>query len=521
MLKKIQFDFLPFLGGILYAAGFPLFSDFSIFIGPLLGFLLLNISLTKNLSIKDSLKKAWFFSIGFLVLGFYWIPFTLKEFGGLFFPFNYILGFVFSIGILPQTYFYVLAQRKVKSPFVLAFCYALLEYFIPQQFPAHLGHAFLYFTPKFNLFLAPIFGNMAYSFITAFIALIIIKQISEKKLNMPYHFIALIFIIISLLPSGNKIAKNTKEITVRVVQPNIGNYLKIESEKGNIHSIKNVFALYYNLSTAKLNNPVDLIIWPETAYPDLINSSFLLNGQKAFEQTPPLIEKILSDTKSDLFVGGYDYNPVSASKYGFESDFNSAFHFGSQDKNLLNVYHKMKLIPFGEGLPFGPFNQFLSKYITNISFFAHGEKPALFKLKNDVKFTSAICYEILFPNLIRNLLNNLNERPHFLINLTNDSWYGDTSEPYQHLFLAKWRALEFNLPIIRSTNTGISSIIFPDGSESERMLIDERGFKDYKFIASQNEATPFQRNGVWPFIFIMLIFIWLEKILLLKDHANE
>ena len=96
-----------------------------------------------------------------------------------------------------------------------------------------------------------------------------------------------------------------------------------------------------------------------------------------------------------------------------------------------------------------------------------------------------------------------------MINLTNDSWYGKTMEPEQHLFLAKWRALEFNLPIVRSTNTGISSIIYADGSESRRLGVYETGNLDLKISFGRNEKTLYERFGILillPMFFIYLIF---------------
>ena len=82
-------------------------------------------------------------------------------------------------------------------------------------------------------------------------------------------------------------------------------------------------------------------------------------------------------------------------------------------------------------------------------------------MENGFRFIGIICYEILFSQYLRTYLNRQSRPPHFIVNLSNDSWYGDSAEPYQHRFLAHWRALEFNLPIIRMTNTGISSVLLP------------------------------------------------------------
>ncbi|RPJ74286.1 MAG: apolipoprotein N-acyltransferase, partial [Alphaproteobacteria bacterium] len=108
-------------------------------------------------------------------------------------------------------------------------------------------------------------------------------------------------------------------------------------------------------------------------------------------------------------------------------------------------------------------------------------------------------------------LNHQPEPPQFIINLTNDSWYGDTIEPSQHLYLAKWRALEFNIPLIRSTNTGITTVIFPDGSESARLTYQERKTLDLEMKMFARTDTIFQKFGLWMILSLALSFYLIEK----------
>ena len=143
----------------------------------------------------------------------------------------------------------------------------------------------------------------------------------------------------------------------------------------------------------------------------------------------------------------------------------------------------------------------------------------MMETKNHLRFVTPICYEILESNYMRNLLNEWKGN-HFIVNHTNDSWYGDTAEPHQHLFLSKWRALEFNLPIVRSTNTGISSVIFQDGSESRRLGVGEEGSLDVRVPIGKESETLYQLYGALPLLglFVFLSFvIWLKtKSALLK-----
>jgi apolipoprotein N-acyltransferase len=511
---------LALTGGVFYATGFPMFGDYTFIFGPVLGFLFLNISLSRTSSLKKQLLIGWCYAFGFYQAGYYWIPHLLKEFGGLPFPFNFMLGLVFSIILLPQVYIYIFAKKYVRHIIPLSLLYALLEYFTPQQFPAHLGHTFLSLAPTLPLNFASIFGVSFYSFIIAIFALSIKFHWEKKRTPWAHYSIILLALVASSIPYGHK-KTNEQVINIRLVQPNIGNFLKVDSEKGGLNSIRNVFDSYYQLSTENLSASPQLIIWPETSFPSLLSSNVMKKSPET--AIPKLFLDIIGKSNSELFVGGYDFNTDSQNKMGFETDYNAAFYYGKNGQ-LKDVYHKNKLIPFGEGLPFGPFNQFLSNYITNVSFFAKGKEKTKFKLDNGQFFSAAICYEILFPDFIRDLLNDpasTKDESNFIINLTNDSWYGDTFEPYQHLFLSKWRALEFNIPIIRSTNTGITTIIYPDGSESKRIMIFEKKAMDVEFKYYPRNPTIFQKFGIYLFIAFGLILISLEKNLLLKGHEDE
>lgn len=504
----------PLIGGMLYATSFPMTFAPSFFLGTTLGMSLLLYALPtskKELEESTLLKEVLIvicFCIGYNLLGYYWIPETLKEFGEIAFPFNWMLGVFFSLIICPHLLIFAIGHRFYKNlsvktsifvatassrNIVYAFFLTLLEYCTPQQFPAHMGHSWLNIAP--NLGLAPIFGAPFFSFLNFWLALAIVSKIKFKKRDILAPITFIIILAINIALPLKPVEKIDYSHNIRLVQPNIGNFLKISSEKGVGNTFQTVYERYYRLSTKESRKAIDLIVFPETAYPKLLRSEKMRTDER---YTPKLMRSIIYDMGAELFTGGYDRSEKQ-NDYFFETEYNTAFHFG-KDAKLKEVFHKVKLIPFGEGLPFGPLNEFFSKIIKNISFFASGEKFTLFKTNKETPFTSAICYEILFSNFLRNHINDLKEEPQFLINLTNDSWYGVTAEPEQHLFLSKWRALEFNLPIIRMTNTGITSVIYPDGSESERSKLFVEEVQDIEFNISKRERTPFQRFGLLPMI---------------------
>lgn len=545
--KKIKY-FLLFLGGGLYAAGLPLPYTFpGQFFLPILGISIFLYYLTgdEKKSIKSDFFSFLLFSSGYYLLGFYWIPYTIKEFGNIPFPFNYILGAFLVLFILPQYLIFIFLkhlllrvkkwQRFLSSLYEgplsglknihFALLFVLLEYFVPQQFPAHLGHPWVGLWPYLGA--APLLGASGFSFFSFWPALAVVLYFKKKKIDyggIIFFGVFLAFNFLSPLSFDSKrdfAASSTSKVNnIRLVQANIGNFLKLDSEKGGQTSLEVVLNTYFRLSMLPYHSedgrPLDLIVWPETAFPSLLDTDWL---KESPDDIPLTIKQSIYQTNAELFMGGYakkrnsdqqdpdlDQDLELEFEY-FETEYNAAFLFGGNDKEKITLkdhYYKIKLIPFGETLPFGPLNKFLSKFIDNISFFSPGEQFTLFTMRNGTRFISAICYEILFPELIRESLNKNDYPAHFIINLTNDSWYGDTSEPYQHLFLAKWRAIEFRIPIVRMTNTGITSVIYPDGSESKRTSLYKEEVLDLKLVTPDRNKTLYQILGIWSIIFFVL-----------------
>ena len=507
------------LAGALYAAGFPIKGlpplGFPTIIGLYLLMGLLSNALAANgkFPLKKLILVTLGFSLGHYQLGFYWIPYTLREFGGLIAPFNYLAGLGFSAVIVPQLWsfflgLYFIRQKEWLSkisanPALLAGTLTLLESFIPQQFPAHAGHVWMALPALTRL--APLFGAPFYSFITYYLIFRLVMLNTRRDYTLSASLIVLVLGANFLAPQMWQNTATSSTVKIKLVQPNVGNFMKIASEAGDNLALRDVFTRYLELSQSE--QEAQLIVWPETAYPRLMQSK-QKNGDTLM--APNLIRKVIELSGADLLTGGYDHNPQAAFNSQFESEYNTAFLFAAKDLKLAASYHKMNLIPFGEGLPFGPLNGFLSQYITNISYFAKGDDHTLFHSQRGSRFITPICYEILFDSFIRDYLNANAERPHFILNLTNDSWYGITSEPYQHLFLAKWRASEFQLPLVRMTNTGISSVLYPGGHESERLELNQALSKVYEVELKETTPTLFQKIGLWGVLLFIGFFGVLE-----------
>ena len=187
-----------------------------------------------------------------------------------------------------------------------------------------------------------------------------------------------------------------------------------------------------------------LIVWPEAAAP-------LVYKRHASERK--FLLRTAKDAKSYLLFGVIGKRDV---KQGPKLT-NSAYLL-DPDGEEIGRYDKMHLLPFGEYVPLAKLLFFVKKLVPVIGAFRPGDKPEIFDAE-DAKFGVLICFEVIFPRVVRRMAN-----AQFLVNITNDAWFGETAASEQHLSMVAFRAVEFRMPIVRSANTGISSLIEPTGA---------------------------------------------------------
>ena len=459
-------------------------------------------------TVKSTLLHILVFNLGLNLVGYYWIPHTLREFGQLPWIVSVILGASFSLILQPHWWLYALWKRwrpdlqwySEKGILITAFVMTMMERYFPQQFPSYVGSPWLNMAPYLGL--APILGVVAFSFMTYWVSLEAFTQLALKKFR-PQVWIALVAFVLLNALSPLKDVLSEKKLPVRIVQANIGNFLKVSSESGDENSIQSIIKKYRDLSVTANGFEPKLIVWPETAYP---TTFYGYDTELA-----PVFLDTMKAMNSEMLIGGYDQDPTKSPFDFIETLFNASLLLSGE--KVKTTYHKNILIPFGETLPFGPFNRQIVSVVPAVSLFARGSGTPMMETKDGFRFVTPICYEVLESNYMRSLLNQWKGN-HFIVNHTNDSWYGDTAEPHQHLFLAKWRALEFQLPIVRSTNTGITSVVYPDGSESQRLGVNTEGHLDVNLALGTGESTFYQEYGAYPILvifFALMLVTWLRE----------
>ena len=243
---------------------------------------------------------------------------------------------------------------------------------------------------------------------------------------------------------------------VRIVQANID-----QKEKWRPENLDMIVETYTTLSRGKPGQPVpQILVWPEGALPAVIDD-LLAPGS-------PYVARITSAIApgQTLLLGA---NRAGFGQAGGVDYFNSLIamrHDPVLGLEITGIYDKHRLVPFGEFLPFGDLATKLGirSLVHMPEDFTAGPAPRPMAPKGLPPLQPLICYEALFPRFVEDAAaRSGGQRPKWLLNVSNDAWFGATSGPWQHLNIASYRAIENGLPIIRATPTGVSAVIDAQG----------------------------------------------------------
>jgi apolipoprotein N-acyltransferase len=235
---------------------------------------------------------------------------------------------------------------------------------------------------------------------------------------------------------------------VRVVQPNVEQQSKYSED-----NLRSIFLRYVRLTATPSRRTPDIVVWSEGAVPILAND--LLAPDEGWAE---VIRQSMRPGET-LMLGALRVTGPS----GRQRAYNSLIALRAEDAGLkvTGVYDKYRLVPFGEYLPaeqiLAPLGFKDLAHLTDG--FDSGPAPRPISPEGTPPVQPLICYESLFPDLVRGAVNSGPVRPQWIANVSNDSWFGVTSGPLQHLNQASYRAIEEGLPIIRATPTGVSAVI--------------------------------------------------------------
>jgi apolipoprotein N-acyltransferase len=241
-------------------------------------------------------------------------------------------------------------------------------------------------------------------------------------------------------------ASSAADLTVALLQGNIEQDLKWDAAAREA-----IFSIYRGLTLeAAEDSEVELIVWPEAATP------FFFTSDRVFQ---PRQLQLAKAAGRPLLFG----SPTYGREGGQNVMYNSAFLVGPE-MSVLGRYDKIHLVPFGEYIPLRRLLFFLDKLVAGIGDFRSGEAYTVMAVPQG-RFAVLICFEAIFPDLVRQFVRH---GAQFLVNITNDAWFGYSPASYQHLSMVVLRAVENRLPVVRAANTGISAVIDATGRLSQQ-----------------------------------------------------
>ena len=481
---------LSIISGSLFSLSFAPFN-----VWPLLIFsLVLYIYLLNGLTYKQSFRVGYLYGLGIWSVGISWVYVSIHYHGNINIYYSIIITLLFIVllsfySALQEIIYKYFNFNRLSGPLLsFSLSWVLLELIRESLFT---GFPWLIAGTSIAGSLIdgwiPIIGAIGMSILISVLSgsiYILITQLNNRKLVTFAVITILVIVTPGYLLKDINWTQKKDQITISVIQPNLT--LKEKWSLSGIQKTRRIFE-----KAIKQADNKELIIFPETAL--ILNESKQINWLNSMDKSARLkevgiITGIIERKETDLnSEDSLIYNRIKG--------------FGDAQGS----YNKIKLVPFGE---FIPFNRFSGNLLDLIGLKLTNTIPGqdyssiIFK---DNNISPSICYEVAFSNLIRKSSLNSN----LLVTISNDTWFGGSIGPDQHLEIAQNRAIEHQKPLIRSTNSGISSIIDKNGN----FLLKQGNFEDKSMkatISSYQGLTPFVKYGyLFTYIYLILGYLWL------------
>jgi apolipoprotein N-acyltransferase len=442
---------------------------------------------------REAFALGWWFGFGHFSLGLYWISYALLvdpvRFGWMV-PFA-----VFGLGGLLAVFVgaAVLTAWRVSSPGVprvlmLGVTWVLFEWvrsWILTGFPWNqIGSVWMPVLPVVQF--AAIAGTYGLSLLTVVVAAMPAVLASPARRNRMAMLASLLILAGIAAWGGGRLADGTTasvpDVRLRLVQANIEQTLKWDPQKRIAH-----FQRHLDMTASPGWDKVTDVIWSETAAPSFLER----------EETARRLMASVTPPGGLLITGAVRGTGPGVLPFRI---WNSLLALDGQGE-IVGTYDKAHLVPFGEYMPLHGLLP-LSKITAGSVDFSAGSGAQTLTLPGLPPVGPLICYEVIFPGDVVDPAH----RPAWLVNLTNDGWYGISAGPYQHFASARLRAVEEGLPVVRAANTGISAVVDPYGRVLAELPLGAQGVLDSALPTPLATLLPFARIGVIaPFLLLVVI----------------
>ena len=435
------------------------------------------------------------FSSALFISGCYWIYISMNTFGGAPPPLALIMTLMFClfIAILIPPFMMVYHRYFSSLPAILrALAFAslwMLSEWLRTWFLTGFPWMFIGYSQTLGWLnsWAPIIGTLGISFLLALTAALVVEllqAIKQQRKALPMLCISAILICIWVSPLAlNPLTfthnKSDKTYKVALVQPDID--LKHKWDPRFLYD-----DMQYHRQVSNDMPEQDIIIWPETAVALMYHQSqYFLS----------LLNDDAQKNNTAIILG----IPSKWNKNGHKVYHNSMIGVGQAS----GIYHKQKLVPFGEFVPFEKQLRGLIQFFDlPLSEFRPGPSNQQPFTAKGLMVMPYICYEIVYPDFVAKTAGDSD----VLVTVSNDAWFGDSIGPLQHLQMVQMRALESGRYILRGTNTGVTAVINPDGQIIDQLPQFERGVLKSQVYA-RDGLTPMARFGSKPILFFSLLIL--------------
>lgn len=501
-LSNMQARRAAVLAGALLSAGF---APLSLFPAAFVAIPVLVLLLDRSPDARDAFAIGWWFGFGHFLTGLYWVGISfasrddVPDWGGV------LASLALAIAL---AYFTAFAAMLARSYWHTGWRRILIFAVAFSGFEWLRGHVFTGF--PWNLIVnvwerldgmvqaASLVGSYGIGFLTILSAASLVLLIpgrqparvrSVSRMALPIASAAALVLLwgwgeaeIARTPTSYH-----SDVSLRIVQASIPQREKWKRDKLGDNFVRH---LQMSVEDGPDGNAsaVTHVIWPETATPYFLNS---MPSKRHLIARALGSQRILITGVRRLVSG-----PEPLKLY------NSVQAIGTDGAIVAN-YDKHHLVPFGEYLPLrwilGVVG--LGSLVEDSIDFSEGPGPQTLTIPGLPPVGALVCYEVIFPGAVVDPAN----RPQWLLNLTNDAWFGNSSGPYQHLVMARFRAAEEGLPIVRAAGTGISAVIDPLGRVLESLPLNRAGVLDVRLPRPAAALTLYARLGDWIYLVLLLV----------------
>ncbi|UUD65328.1 apolipoprotein N-acyltransferase [Pseudomonas seleniipraecipitans] len=449
----------------------------------------------RELTPRQAAWRGWWYGFGLFASGTSWVYVSIHDYGAASPPLAAFLtlGFVAGLGLFfaLAAWLWALWLRRDAAPVSDALAFAAL-WVAQEAFRGWFLTGFPWLYAGYSQLdgpmagLAPIGGVWLLSFALALSAALL-ANLPRLYRNKPQFGAALALLIApwligGLLKGHAWTAPAGDPLSVAAIQGNVEQNLKWDPAQLNAQ-----LALYRDMSLR--SKPTDLLIWPETAVPVLKEQAI---GYLS------VMDRFASDRQSALITGVPIRQPNEHGELRYYNGV-SVVGQGSGD------YLKQRLVPFGEYVPLQEVLRGLIAFFDlPMSDFARGDHDQPLLEAKGHRIATFICYEVVYPEFAAEMA----ARSDLLLTVSNDTWFGTSIGPLQHLQMAQMRALEAGRWMIRATNNGVTVLIDPFGQITERLPQFEQGTL-YGEVQPMQHLTPYLQWRSWPLIALCsLLAIW-------------